>query len=245
MNQAQNTAAIDIAVLPEHFNAVQEQDGETVQWQSAMAFAANLARLHRTFLIAGSVERWDPQRQARVNTALLFDRQGQEIARYDKRQLFGFERRKKVQAGERPLVVNLEGVRCAVLICADLWYPELVREVAQRSDLLCVPAQTTVRPESQPSYAHLLWHSLAMTRAQENVLAVAVSDQAANSLAPYRCGGVSSITDPSAQPDLAAIQHRINHGTDGFLWAQIDLERLAQFRAYRRQNGLLPADGNR
>ena len=165
------------------------------------------------------------------------------MARYNKRQLFGFERRKGVQPGQRSLVVDLEGVRCAILICADLWHPELVREVAQNADLLCVPAQTTVRPESQPAYAHLLWHSLAMTRAQENVLAVAVSDQAANSLAPYRCGGVSSITDPSAQPDQSAIQHRIDDGNEGYLCAQIDLERLDQFRSYRRQNGLLPLSG--
>ena len=73
----------------------------------------------------------------------------------------------------------LDGVPCGVLICADLWYPEQVRELAASADILCVPAQTTIRPESQPAYARLLWQTLAMTRAQENVLAVVVSDQAA------------------------------------------------------------------
>ncbi len=79
-----------------------------------------------------------------------------------------------------------------------------------------------------------------MTRAQENVIAVAVSDHAATAEAPFRCGGVASLTDPSAQPDLPAIQRVIDGGAAGYAVAEIDLERLARFRAYRRASGLLP-----
>ncbi len=107
--------------------------------------------------------------------------------------------------------------------------------------LLCVPAQTTIRAESEPAYARMLWHTLAMTRAQENVLAVVVSDQAATSQAPFRCGGVSSITDPSAEPALSDIQHVLANGGEGYLLARLDMARLARFRSYRQENGLLPA----
>ena len=127
-----------------------------------------------------------------------------------------------------------------MLICADLWFPEQVRELAVTVDLLCVPAQTTIRAESQPGYARMLWQTLAMTRAQENVLAVVVSDQAASSRAPFRCGGVASITDPSAEPDPAAMQRTLQDGRSGYLIAAIDVPRLRRFRAYRRENGLLP-----
>jgi len=79
-----------------------------------------------------------------------------------------------------------------------------------------------------------------MTRAQENVIAVAVSDHAATAEAPFRCGGVASITDPSAQPDMAAIQQVIEEGAPGYAVIEVDLQRLARFRAYRRAAGLLP-----
>lgn len=232
--------ALDLVVLPEHFNGALENDDEATQWQAACSFAAALARQHRVNLVAGSVERWDETRQARVNTAVVFDRQGQEVGRYQKRRLFGYELQRGVLPGEEALVVELEGVRCGVLICADLWFPELVRALAGQIDLLCVPAQTTIRPESDPAYARMLWHTLAMTRAQENVIAVTVSDHAATAEAPFRCGGVASLTDPSAQPDLNAMQKVMGDGGAGFVVGVIDLARLKDFRDYRRRNGLLP-----
>lgn len=198
LDQAAATAQLDVALLPEHFNATPAPDGDDARWQDAQAFAAGLARRHRINLVAGSVERWDPATQSRINTTVVYDRSGRELGRYDKRKLFGFEQRRNVQPGTDSLALTIEGTRLGVLICSDLWHPELARALAGQVDLLCVPAQTTIRPESEPAYARMLWHTLAMTRAQENVLAVVVSDQAATSHAPYRCGGVTSITDPSA-----------------------------------------------
>ena len=238
--EAAGRTQLDVVVLPEHFNAAEETEGDSAQWHAAQVFAADLARRHAVNLVAGSVERWDSNLGARVNTAVVYDRTGRELGRYDKRRLFGFERRRNVQPGEQALVVALDGVPCGVLICADLWFPEQVRELAATADLLCVPAQTTIRAELQPAYARMLWQTLAMTRAQENVLAVAVSDQAASSRAPFRCGGVASITDPSAEPDPAAIQRTLEDGGAGYLIATIDVPRLRRFRAYRRENGLLP-----
>lgn len=233
-------AALDVVVLPEHFNAAPAPDGADAPWQAAQAFAASLAQRHRVNLVAGSVERWDPRQQARVNTAVIYDRSGRELGRYDKRRLFGFEKRRNVQPGNDALTVEIEGARLGVLICSDLWHPELARHLAEQVDVLCVPAQTTIRPESEPAYARMLWHTLAMTRAQENVLAVVVSDQAATSKAPFRCGGVSSITDPSAEPALTAIQQVISEGGESYLLSTLYLDRLARFRSYRRENGLLP-----
>lgn len=240
---AAQAGAPDIVVLPEHFNGALENDDETLQWDAAYDFAASLARRFQVNLVAGSVEQWDRPTGARVNTTVVFDRLGREVGRYRKRRLFGYEKQRNVLPGDSPLVVRLDGVRCGILICADLWYPELVRELAGQVDILCVPAQTTIRPESDPAYARMLWRTLAMTRAQENVLAVAVSDHAVTSEAPFRCGGVASVTDPSAQPDLDAIQRVIDEGAVGFALSVVDLRRLAQFRAYRRDNGLLPLPG--
>lgn len=238
--QAVAESPIDIAVLPEHFNAVAPGEEDTGRGASALAFAAQLARRHELNLVAGSVEYREPGTGDRVNSAFVFNRAGQVVGRYDKRKLFGFEKHRNVRPGKGPLIVTLDGVRCGVLICADLWYPELLREIANGIEVLFVPAQTTIRPEAEPGYARRLWYSLAMTRAQENVLALAVSDQATSSQAPYRCGGVSSLTDPSAEPDLQAIQRVVDRGLEGYLLATVDRQRLMRFRRYRQQNGLLP-----
>jgi nitrilase len=240
VSQAAAAAPLDVVVLPEHFDAVMPADGDQGPWYTAQAFAAALARSHRINLVAGSVERWDPVTGSRVNTAVVYDRQGNELGRYDKRRLFGFERRRNVRPGQDSLALEIDGVRFGVLICSDLWHPELARQVAGQAMLLCVPAQTTIRPESEPAYARMLWHTLAMTRAQENVMAVVVSDQAASSQAPFRCGGVSSITDPSAEPVLSDIQQVVADGGAGYLLARLDIARLARFRGYRQENGLLP-----
>jgi len=236
-------APLDVVVLPEHFNAAVDEEGETKAWQLAQGFAAALAQLHRVHVVAGSVERWDALTGRRRNTAVVYDRQGNVLGKYDKQRLFGFERRRQVNPGEDTLIVRLDGVACGILICADLWYPELVRSMAGLIDVLLVPAQTTLRAESEPSYARWLWHTLAMTRAQENVIAVFVSDQAATSQAPFRCGGVACATDPSAEPDVAAMQRALADGGPGTVAARIDLARLWRFRDYRRENGLLPPAG--
>jgi nitrilase len=240
VSQAAAAAPLDVVVLPEHFDAVMPADGDQGPWHTAQAFAADLARSHRINLVAGSVERWDPVTGSRVNTAVVYNRQGNELGRYDKRRLFGFERRRNVRPGQDSLALEIDGVHFGVLICSDLWHPELARQAAGQAMLLCVPAQTTIRPESEPAYARMLWHTLAMTRAQENVMAVVVSDQAASSQAPFRCGGVSSITDPSAEPVLSDIQQVVADGGAGYLLARLDIARLARFRGYRRENGLLP-----
>lgn len=244
VGQAAADAAPDIVVLPEHFNAAYDERGEVREWERARAFASELARSYGINLVAGSVERWDPRRGGRFNTAMIFDRRGREIGRYDKRRLFGFEQQRGVLPGRRAFMGTLEGVRCAVLICSDLWHPELVRELCGQVDILCVPAQTVIRDEAEPAYARLLWHSLALTRAQENVLVVAVSDHAASSTAHYRCGGGSTLVDPSAEPHPSAIQQVLADGQPGYLVTVVDLVRLDQFRVYRQQNGLLPPTGS-
>ncbi|MEA3337222.1 MAG: carbon-nitrogen hydrolase family protein [Chloroflexota bacterium] len=231
---------LDLVLLPEHFNATSDEPGESANWQEAQDFASGLARSCQLNLVAGSVERWDFAESTRRNTAVVYDRQGVEAGRYDKRKLFRFEHQRGVSPGQESLRVHLEGIGVGVLICADLWHPELIREWAGSIDVLCVPSQTAIRPESSSEYARLLWRNLAMTRAQENVIALAVSDHAATSQSPYRVGGVASITDPSAEPDLSAIQLILDKGVDGYLIRTVELDRLAQFRQYRRQNGLLP-----
>jgi len=81
-------------------------------------------------------------------------------------------------------VLEVDGVRIAVLICADLWDPQLTRELIGRADVVCVPAKTAVPSDQYVEYARILWHGLALIRAMENGLPIAVSDWASGRHTP-------------------------------------------------------------
>ncbi len=107
------------------------------------------------------------------NRAILFNRQGMEIARYDKIHLFDITLSKEESYRESDLVepgaVNAvvselqPGLRIGLSICYDVRFPELYRKLADlQADILCVPAAFT-RPTGE---SH--WEILLRSRAIEN-----------------------------------------------------------------------------
>ncbi len=72
----------------------------------------------------------DPQRTRSVAVAGLFNaatvlREGQVLAHYAKRELPNyqvFDERRYFVAGDAPCVVDVDGVRCGLLICEDAWF---------------------------------------------------------------------------------------------------------------------------
>ncbi len=60
----------------------------------------------------------------RRNAAIVL-REGHVIARYDKQELpcyDVFDERRYFEPGDAPLVLDIAGVRCGILICEDFWY---------------------------------------------------------------------------------------------------------------------------
>ena len=241
----------DLLVLPECFNGMFDDEAKAVS-RRAGRFLSELSRKLGVCIVGGSVERRAADGSV-FNTSLVFDEGGSEVGRYDKRILFGQESRRR-QAGKGPPgVFELRGWRVAVLICADFWPPELARQTCVAADLLCVPAETVVPTREHVVYARTVWFQMALVRAIEHAVPVAVSDWAETELRPgqsplvadarrhhYTSGG-SSIVDPSVRPDLGRMQHTLSDGGQGELVAALDLERVREFRAYRRSVGLLPA----
>lgn len=76
-----------------------------------------------------------------TNSVLLVDREGRDMARYDKTHLFGDLDRSMFRAGTSasPLV-EFEGLTLGMLICYDVEFPETVRSLAvQGADAVLVP----------------------------------------------------------------------------------------------------------
>jgi predicted amidohydrolase len=241
---------LDLLVLPEVFDGNLSMSPTAAEIENARQFLSTLARAANTNVIGGSI--FPEIEGRRRNSCFIIDRQGREVGRYDKRIMFSIESDLR-EPGTGPGIYELDGVRIAVLICADLWWPELAREVCGKADLLCVPAKSSVPGGDQVFYARKLWQNLALTRAMENGLAVLVSDwpearhdttriqpDGARTRHTHYTAGGGSICDPSHRPNMTRIQEVFDKGISGSLATTIHLDALRDYQEYRRKVGLLP-----
>lgn len=235
---------LDLVVLPEAADGRPPAGSPNAATDSHAALAA-LARSHGVVLVAGSLA-WDTPGIGRQNVAFVFDRRGNELGGYAKRRPFSQEQGRIVPGKADGLIV-VDDLRIGLLICGDLWHPELAREYLKRADLLCVPARSGVPAESHVAYARALWWSMALTRATENALPVIVADwpAAAHPLPkrPHWTAGGASVVNPAARPDLLRLQRTLTEGAAGAVRGEISLAGMAEFRRYRASVGLLPRDG--
>lgn len=210
--------------------------------ESALSFLAELAKKFHINLVGGSFHRWESETNVHCNICYIFNREGDVIGSYRKRKPFDREIKYGVAAGDAPGIFDIEGFQVGILICADLWYPELCRELIDSVDILCVPAESVVRERKYRDYGRGLWHALALTRSQENSIMTVVADHSVSDNTPFTSGG-ASITDPSRSidtPGLELIHQTVPEGAPGYLTAEYDRRRMRLFRRYRRQRGLLP-----
>jgi len=127
----------DLVLLPEMFNhlgsdadnaaAAEPIPGPSTEW------ARKQAREKGVFLHCGSlIERRD---EGNFNTSVVFDRSGEEVARYSKLHLFDivlpdgsqYLESGAITPGDRIAVFDCDGVVCGLAICYDLRFPELFR----------------------------------------------------------------------------------------------------------------------
>lgn len=241
-------APVDVLVLPEIFDG----DPEPSDGTRARSFLAGLAKGHGAHVIGGSCLVRDEQGR-QFNRCWVFDRSGREVAVYDKRVLFSGEASLR-EPGRLEGLVTLDALRFGVLICADLWHPELARDLFDRVDVLAVAAKTSVPSEAHQDYARASWQAMALTRALENGVAVIVADwpdarhdramqvdDARTRQTHYTCGA-TCIVDPSHRPNLQRLHRTMPPGQAGALRAEIRRAELHAFRSYRQSVGLLPPD---
>ena len=183
----------DVVLLPETFNTgffprenlreLADPEGETVR----MAFEA-LARELNVNIVAGSAA---TVRDGKVfNTAYVFDRQGECVASYDKTHLFTpMGEHEYFTPGDSLCTFTLDGVKCGLIICYDLRFPELTRSLTlQGADLLFVPAEW-------PAVRIAHWQTLNRARAIENQIFLACCN-GCGTAGETVYGGRSAVYDP-------------------------------------------------
>jgi predicted amidohydrolase len=171
-----------LAALPENFafmgvnsgdkRAIAEPDGAG----RIQNFLADTARRHKIWIVGGTV----PLRQdsdGRVSAScLVYDAQGQRVARYDKMHLFDVDVPGSAEShresahtvpGHEPRVVDTPVGKLGLAVCYDMRFPELFRVLSrQGAEIFVVPSAFTVLTGK----AH--WESLLRARAIENLSAL-------------------------------------------------------------------------
>ena len=192
----------DTALLPETWNTGffpadhlperSDRGGEAVK-----ALCAPLARELNMNIVAGSVS---DRRGGRVyNTAYVFDRQGNQIAKHRKVHLFDiavkdgqcYQESATLTAGDQITVFDTEFGKMGICICFDCRFPEIVRLMTLRgARTILVPAafNMTTGP------AH--WELMFRGRAVDNQCYMIGTSDARDEQAGYISWGHSLVVSP-------------------------------------------------
>lgn len=211
----------DVVVLPETWNTgffpkenladLCDSDGTQVKQRIGA-----LAKKYGVNIVAGSVSNI---RNGNVyNTAMVFDRNGACVGSYDKTHLFTpMGEDNYYTPGDHLCRFSLDGVSCALIICYDVRFTELVRTLAlQGLDMLFVVSQW-------PGIRIPHLRTLTVARAIENQMFV-VCCNSCGTAGQTVYGGNSAIIDPWGETlALAGEKEEI-------LTASCDLQVLADIR---------------
>ena len=237
-----SAAGADLVLLPEmfccpyqnkNFPLYAQREGEEI-WLEL----SRMAREQNLILAAGSVPERDEDGKI-YNTAYVFDRQGNQIAKHRKMHLFdidvsggqSFRESDTLTAGNSITTFDTEFGVMGLCICYDFRFPELSRLMVERgAKVILVPAafNMTTGP------AH--WEILFRTRALDNQVFTLGAAPARDPSSGYTSYGNSIAVSPwgDALDRLGADQE--------MLVCTLELDRVAQVRrelpllAHRRKD---------
>ena len=205
-------AGVRLVALPEYFCLLGRNDrdklgvAETLDDGPIQAALAEAAQRLGLWVIGGTLplRTADPERVR--NSLLVWNPQGQRVARYDKIHLFAFDNGlerydegRVLEPGNAPVAIDIEGWRVGLSVCYDLRFPELYRALmSPPCDLIVVPSAFT----QTTGQAH--WELLLRARAVENQCYVLAPAQGGLHENGRRTWGHSLLCDPWGE--LLALQ---------------------------------------
>ena len=172
-----------------------------------------------------------------VNCGVVADPKGQIVAVYEKSHPYGQEIRDGVRPGSGGAFLEVNGLRCQVLICADFWYASSFNACEMGPDIVIIPAFSfSQRPT--PALARARWKHAAIARAYEFMTFIAISDWAYP--VAYR-GRASSGVAGFAHPNPAAVTGLFQGvGQSCVRSFELEMAALNDLRANRNERGFCP-----
>lgn len=232
-------AGAKLVALPEYFSLLSLDETTKIKHREVEGSGpmqdclADTAARHGVWLVGGTIPMTSAADDKVRNSTLVFNPTGQQVARYDKIHLFGFDNgterfdeSRTIEAGNDICCFETPFGRVGLSVCYDLRFPELYRAMG-RVDLILVPSAFT----ATTGQAH--WETLLRARAIENQCYVMAPAQGGRHPGGRQTWGHTMIIDPWGE--ILACRD------EGSGTVVADIER-ARIDAVRRQ---LPALENR
>lgn len=227
-------AGAELIVLPENFAIMGMHETDKVKQQEPPGqgpiqdFLAEQASKHRAWIVGGTIPLQSDEAERIRAACLLFDDQGQQVARYDKVHLFDvhleenaetYNESETIQPGREATVVETPFGRLGMAVCYDLRFPELFRRMADQGvDLVALPSAFT----AITGRAH--WEVLVRARAIENLIYMVAAAQGGYHVNGRETYGHSMIVDP-----WGVVLDELPNGS-GYVIAGLDPKRIADTR---------------
>lgn len=226
-------AGAELVVLPENcfFMGLHEKDKLGIAENFGQGLIQDkirsLSKKYALWIIAGTLPLRAVNNHVRA-ASLVFNDQGDCIARYDKIHLFDVRVSEKelhqesstVEPGNKIVVVETPIGKVGLSVCYDLRFPELYQLLRQQAvEIFSIPSAFT----AITGKAH--WDVLLRARAIENLCYVLAANQGGTHTNGRQTHGHSMIVDPWG--DIVAKQEQ----GPGVITAVIDRQRLHQLRS--------------
>lgn len=160
----------DLLVLPEVWTVGWSCEdfpaaAEDINNSDTINFLSDMARKYDVNILGGSFIQKQQEGSKCLNTCPVINRKGELVTTYSKNHLYsycGCTEGDYIQAGNSPVMVNLEGVNIGLTICYDIRFPEIFRAYRMAgADLLVNMAAWGLKKP-------IPWEYLTGARAVEN-----------------------------------------------------------------------------
>jgi nitrilase len=228
------SAGAKLVVLPENFALMGLNPEDKIKAKEKFGtgpiqeFLASQAKTHHVWIVGGTIPIACKNENKIRSACLVFDDNGNFVARYDKIHLFdvivvpGKEEHQEsatIESGEELVVIDSPIGKLGIAVCYDIRFPELFRALLQHgAEVFAVPAAFTV-PTGE---AH--WEILVRSRAIENLCYFIGACQTGTHTNGRSTYGHSLIVDPWGKKIASLV------AGEGFIAANIDLEYSKELR---------------
>ncbi len=228
------TQGAQLITLPEMFPLVSYQADARIHIQETFGQGkiqdclANAAKQYGVWIVGGTLPIiGNTPNKVRAST-LVFNDQGQCVARYDKIHMFDvtlspteyYRESDTIEPGEDITVVETPFGCIGLAVCYDVRFPELFNELfRKKAEIIVLPSAFTVKT----GQAH--WHVLTRARALDTFSYIIAPAQAGKHASGRVTYGHSVIVDP-----WGTIIAERTEEVPGIIYATIDLEEVYRVR---------------
>jgi len=225
----------DFVCLPEYFlinSDIPTYHRAALHIHDHLNYLTRLSADVSTCLIGGSVV--EPAETSLYNTSYLINR-GNILAGYRKRFPVEGELKGGIVPGSDIVVYDIEGVRVGLMICGDVFYPEMYLEMAERDvDVIFIPTTSKYRPDDTDADRQARDRRYFISGA-ETAGAYVVKVNGVGEIFGFRLQGRSLVAAPWG---IVEAVEPANEQKERIFGTTLDIEEIRDFRLKRQRRQL-------